>query len=135
MAKSVIARLREAFEYSVVYLWEKVDDVADDLSEEDVRDMATFNALQKSIRAIPHELIELTIQLHSQHPEVFENSLGALCGAVCDTFRPASAAEFVEKLNQDMRSDIELGRSMGRDYARDIQALKAAVPTPVAGET
>lgn len=134
MAKPVSARLREAFEHSVVYLWEKVDDIADDLSEEDVRDMETFDALEKSIRAVPHELIEQTIQLHAQNPQAFENSLGALCAAVCDTFRP-TAAEFVERLNEDIRSDIELGKSNGRDRAREISELFAAFGAPVAVET
>jgi hypothetical protein len=134
MVKSVTARLHEAFEYSVVYLWEKVDDVAENLSEEDTRDMETFNALKKSIRAIPHELIEQTIQLHSKNPEAFENSVGALSAAVCDTFRPATATEFIEKLNEDIRSDTELGRSEGRDYARKVGEIKAAFLTPVAVE-
>jgi hypothetical protein len=133
MAKSVIARLREAFEYSVVYICEKVDDIAENMSEEDVRDMETFDALKKSIRSIPHELIEQTIQLQAKDPAVFENSVVALCAAVCDTFRPATATEFVEKLNEDIRSDIELGRSVGRDYAREIEEMKSGA-APVAVE-
>jgi hypothetical protein len=90
-----------------------------------------LNALKRSIGAVPHELIEQTIQLHAQNPEAFENSVGALCAAVCDTFRPATATEFVEKLNEDIRSDIDLGRSKGRDYAREISDVQAAFAASV----
>ena len=97
MAKPITARLREAFEYSVIFLMEKVDDNVADLSEEDGRDIDTFDALKKSIRAVPHDLIEQTIQLRVRDGQAFENSLTAMCAAVCDTFRPANAAEFLAK--------------------------------------
>jgi hypothetical protein len=112
----------------------KADDIAENLSEEDTRDMQTFNALKKSIRAIPPELIEQTIQLHSKNPEAFENSVSALCAAICDTFKPATATEFVEKLNEDIRSDTELGRSEGRNYAHKVGQMQAAFLTAVAAE-
>jgi hypothetical protein len=117
VAKSMSGRLCEAFEYSVVFLFEKVDDIAEKLSDEDSRSVRTFGELKKSVRNIPHELIEQTIQLRARNYDAFENSLTAMCAAVCDTFRPASAAEFVEKLNDDIRSEIELGRSQGRRFA------------------
>jgi hypothetical protein len=44
------------------------------------------------------------------NPEAFENSTLALCNAIGDDFSPA-AAEFVERINGDMRSEIDLGRS------------------------
>ena len=130
MAKAIVARMREAFEYSKVYIWEKVDDVAEDMSEEDVRDLETFGALQRTIRAIPHELIEQTIQLHSQNSEAFENSILALCAAVCETFRPETAAEFVEKLNEDIRSEIEFGKSKGREYGQAAREFEAVAVQP-----
>jgi hypothetical protein len=48
------------------------------------------------------------------NPEAFEDSTLALCNAIGDDFSPA-AAEFVERINGDMRSEIDLGRSKGRD--------------------
>jgi dsRNA-specific ribonuclease len=131
MAKTIAGRLSEAFEYSVVYLFEKVDDVAENMSEEDGRDIATFDALKKSLRAVPHELMEQTIQLRAQNPKAFENSVRAMCAAICDTFRPATAAEFVEMLNKDMRSEIKLSRSKGRDYADAVRRIEASSAAPV----
>jgi hypothetical protein len=124
MAKPITARLREAFEYSVIFLMEKVDDVVADLSEEDGRDIDTFDALKNSIRAVPYDLIEQTIQLRARDGEAFENSLTAMCAAICDTFRPATAADFVEKLNEDIRSEIELGKSKGRKVAREVREIQ-----------
>ena len=134
MSKSMTARLSEAFEYSVVFLMEKADDIVGDLSEEDARDIDTFDALKKSISAVPHELIEQTIQLRASNSEAFENSLTAMCAAVCDTFRPAMAAEFVEKLNEDIRSEIELGKSKGREVADEVRELRTAFAVPLAAE-
>jgi hypothetical protein len=130
MAKAIVARMREVFEYSKVYIWEKNGDIAENMSEEDARDMETFGALQRSIRSIPHELIEQTIQLHSNSPEAFENSVLALAAAICDTFRPATAAEFVEKLNEDIRSEIEFGKSKGQDYGRAVREFQVVAVEP-----
>jgi len=134
MSESVAARLEEAFEFSVIFFMEKVDDVVADLSEEDRRNIDTFSALQKSIHAVPPELIEQSIQLRARNEEAFENSLTAMCTAVCDTFRPVTAAEFVEVLNEDIRSEIELGKSIGREVARKRRELRAAFLEPVAAE-
>jgi hypothetical protein len=134
MAKPIAARLREAFEYSVIFVMESVDDNVADLSEEQGRDIDTLAALKKSIRAVPHDLIEQTIQLRARNGEAFDNSLTAMCAAICDTFRPATATEFVEKLNEDIRSEIEFGKSKGRELARDVRELEleAALVAPVA---
>jgi hypothetical protein len=134
MAKSVAARLSEAFEYSAVYIWEKVGDIAEDMSEKDVRDLATFGALEKSVRDVPYELIEQTIQLHARNSDAFESSLTVMCSAVCDTFRPATAAEFIEKLNADIRSEIDTGKSSGGEFARRKRECDAAFAAPVAAE-
>ncbi len=107
MAKSITARLKEAFEYSVVYYLEHAE-TGEELTDEDLRNIETFEALKKSVRDLPHEVIEQTIQLRGRNPDAFENSLTAICSAVSDTFRPATAAEFVERLNEDMRSDRPL---------------------------
>ena len=133
MAKALVARLREVFDEGQIYIWQKNGDLVENLSEEDARDMDTFVALQRSLRSIPHELIEQTIQLHSKNPEAFENSAQALCAAVCDTFRPVTAAEFVEKLNEDIRSEIEFGKSKGQEYGRAVREWEtAAVELPTA---
>jgi hypothetical protein len=135
MAKSLAARLEEAFEYSVIFHFEKVDDIVSDLTDEDGRNIETFNALKISIRAVPHALIEQAIQLRAINGEAFENSLTAMCAAVCDTFRPANATAFIEKLNEDIKSEIELGTSKGRDLVREGREIEAAFPVPVAAET
>jgi hypothetical protein len=72
VAKSATARLGEAFEYSAIFLLEKVDDNAADLSDEDVRDINTFDALKKSIRAIPPYLIGQVIQLRARNGEALK---------------------------------------------------------------
>ena len=87
------------------------------LSDEEGRNTDTFDVLDRSIRDIPLVLIEKAIELRTSNPKAFRNSLTAMCAAVCDTFRPATAAEFVERLNQDIRSEIEAGKSIGREYA------------------
>jgi hypothetical protein len=120
---------------AILFHFEKVDDIVSDLTDEDGRDIETFNALKISIRAVPHALIEQTIQLRAINGEAFENSLTAMCAAVCDTFRPANAAVFIEMLNDDIRSEIELGKSKGRDLACEIREIEAAIPMPVAAET
>jgi hypothetical protein len=98
------------------------------------RDIDTFDTLQKSICAVPHDLIEKTIQLRARNDEAFENSLTAMCAAVCDTFRPVTAAEFVEVLNKDIRSEIESGESIGREVARKRRELRAAFAEPVSSK-
>jgi hypothetical protein len=117
MAKSIASELSEAFQLSAIWYWETVDDIAENLGPEDARNISTFGALDKSIANIPHELMERTIQLRARNAAAFENSLTAICVAVGDTFRPATAAEFLERLNEDLQSEIETGRSAGTKYA------------------
>ena len=53
-----------------------------------------------------------------------------MCAAVCDTFRPTTAAEFVEKVNEDIRSELELGKSRGRErsvFLREVEAMTVAL--------
>ena len=132
MAQTVAARLSEAFRYSAVFYWESVDDIAENLTDEEGRNIDTFDVLDKSIHDIPHELIERTIQLRAKNSKAFENSLTALCGSICDSFRPVTGAEFVERLNDDIRSEIEFGKSEGRDVASEVRKLEVALATPVA---
>lgn len=117
MFETVSTRLSQAFRYSAIFYWENVDDIAENLSDEEGRNTDTFDVLDRSIRDIPLVLIEKAIELRTSNPKAFRNSLTAMCAAVCDTFRPATAAEFVERLNQDIRSEIEAGKSIGREYA------------------
>jgi hypothetical protein len=132
MARTVAARLSEAFRYSAVFYWENVNDIAEKLTDEEGRNIDTFDVLDKSIHDIPHELIERTIQLRAKNSKAFENSLTALCGSICDSFRPVTGAEFVERLNDDIRSEIEFGKSEGRDVASEVRKLEVALVTPVA---
>jgi hypothetical protein len=88
MAKSVAARLKEAFEYSVIYRLEQAE-LGDELTDDELHDIRTFEALQMSMPDVPPELIEQTIQLRTKNHDAFEYSLTATCSAVCDTFRSA----------------------------------------------
>lgn len=49
-------------------------------------------------------------------------------------FFAAKDRRYVEKLNENIRSDIELGRSVGGDYAREEEKMIAAPTVPVAAE-
>jgi hypothetical protein len=128
MAKSVAARLKEAFEFSVIYRLEQAE-LGDELTDEELHDIRTFEALQGAMSDVPHELIEQTIQLRAKNRDAFEYSLTATCSAVCDTFRP-SAAEFIERLNADIRSEIDTGKSQGGKLARFVEGLR-----PMADQT
>jgi len=123
MAKSVSARLKEAFEYSVIFHLEKTE-FGHELTDDELRDIKTFEALEKSLRDVPHELMEQTIQLRVKNLDAFENSLTAMCSAVCDTFRPGTAAEFIERLNADIRSEIETGKSAGGEIAHFVREIQ-----------
>jgi hypothetical protein len=126
MAKSVSARLKEAFEYSAIFHLEKTES-GHELTDEELRDIKTFEALEKSLPDVPHELMEQTIQLLVLNRDAFENSLTATSSAVCDTFRPGTAAEFIDRLNADIRSEIETGKSDGREMAHSVREIQLAV--------
>jgi hypothetical protein len=128
MAQSVSARLSEHFQWSRLFFLD-LPEFGDEITEEQGRNIDTFEALDNSLGAVPHELVEQTIQLRARNPEAFENSVSAMCAAVCDTFRPATAAEFVEKVNEDIRSELELGKSKGRErgaFLREVEAMSVA---------
>ena len=103
--RKIEKRLEEAFEYSAIWHFEMVDDRVEELTEEDGRDIDTFRALEKSVKEISPALMQDTADLAAKYPDVFEQSLTALCGSVCDQFRPATAAEFVEQLNAFIRRE------------------------------
>jgi hypothetical protein len=128
MTQTVSARLGEYFQCSGNFFLE-LTEFGDELTEEQGRNIKTFEDLDNSLDEVPHELIEQTIQLRARSSEAFENSVSAMCAAVCDTFRPTTAAEFVEKVNEDIRSEFELGRSKGRErdiLLRELEAMTVA---------
>ena len=45
MAQTVAARLSEAFRYSAVFYWEGVNDIAENLTDEEGRNIDTFDVL------------------------------------------------------------------------------------------
>jgi hypothetical protein len=77
--------------------------MVEQLTEEDGRNIDTFRALEKSVKDISPALMRDVADLASKYPDVFELSLTTLVSSVCDQFRPATAAEFVEKLNSYIR--------------------------------
>jgi hypothetical protein len=103
--RKMAERLDEAFEYSAIWYLEKADQMGEGLTDEEGRNVDLFYALQKSLKEVPPVLIEDTADLAAKYPEMFEQSLTTLCGRVCDQFRPASATEFVEKLNSYIRRE------------------------------
>jgi hypothetical protein len=128
MARSVSARFSEHFQWARDFFLELAE-FGKELTEEQSRNIATFEALDNSLADVPHELIERVIQLRARNAEAFENSVSAMIGAVCDTFRPATAAEFIEKVNEDIRSELELGKSKGRErgaFLREVEAMTVA---------
>ena len=128
MTQSVPAFLSEHFLCSAHFFLEQTD-TGGKLTEEQWRNVKTFEDLDNSLDGLPPELIEQTIQLRALNPEAFEHSVSAMCAAVCDTFRPLTAADFVQKVNEDIRSDIELGKSNGREWGiflREVRATTAS---------
>jgi hypothetical protein len=128
MTQSVPAFLSEHFVCGAHFFLEQTD-TGGKLTEEQWRNVKTFEDLDGSLDSVPPELIEQTIQLRARDAEAFENSVSAMCAAVCDTFRPLTAADFVEKVNEDIRSEFEFGKSKGREdgaLMREVEEMTAA---------
>jgi hypothetical protein len=119
---SVTARLSEYFQRSEHFFLEGID-FGEEPTDEQARNIMNFENLDKSVVEVSSELIEQTIQLRALNEEAFENSVSAMCSAVCDTFRPATAA--VEKANEDIRSELGLSKSKGRERGACMRQLEA----------
>jgi hypothetical protein len=100
MTQSVPAFLSEHFICSAHFFLEQTY-TGGKLTEEQWRNVKTFEDLDNSLDGVPLELIEQTIQLRARNAEAFENSVSAMCAAVCDTFRPLTAADFLQTVNED----------------------------------
>jgi len=96
-------RLAEAFEYSAIWYLEKGE--FEELTEEEGRNVDTFRAFEEVVTEISPALMQDAAELAAKYPDVFEQSLTTLLGSVSDQFRPATAAEFVEKLNRYIRHE------------------------------
>jgi hypothetical protein len=105
MYREMTERLEEAFEYSAIWYLEKADDLGEELTEEDWRNVHSFRALEKSVKDISPALMQDATELASKYPDVFELSLTTLVSSVCDQFRPGTATEFVERLNSYIRHE------------------------------
>jgi hypothetical protein len=99
----MMERLDEAFEYAAIEYLEKADHTGEELTDEEGRNVDLLYALQKSVKAISPELIQEASELEAKYPVMFEESLVTLLRSVSDQFRPATAVEFVEKLNNHIR--------------------------------
>jgi hypothetical protein len=102
MSGAMAGRLAEAFEYSAVFFLE-LTDTGGQLTDEEGRNVDTFRALEESVKDIPAALLEDTAQLAEKYPDEFERWLYGLIGRVSDQYRPATAAEFVAKLNSHVQ--------------------------------
>jgi hypothetical protein len=96
-------RIAEAFEYSAIWYLEKGE--FEELTDEEGRNINLFYALEESVTEIPPALMQDVTELASKYPDVFELWLTTLLSSVCDQFRPATAAEFVEQLNTFIRRE------------------------------
>ena len=96
-------RMAEAFEYSAIWYLEKGE--FEELTDEEDRNVKLFYTLEESVAEIPPALIQDLTGLASKYPDVFEQWLTTLVSSVCDQFRPATAAEFVEHLNSFIRRE------------------------------
>ena len=127
MTQSVPAFLSEHFVCSAHFFLEQTD-TGGKLTEEQWRNVKTFEDLDVSVGSLSPELVEQTIQLRARNAEAFENSVSAMCAAVCDTFRPLTAADFLQKVNEDIRSEFEFGKSKGRENGvlmRELEEVTA----------
>jgi hypothetical protein len=89
----------------------KKTDFGEDLTDEQGRNVDSFYALQKAVREISPALMQEASELAVKYPAVFQRSLESLLGSVSDQFRPATAAEFVERLNSHVRRETEALRT------------------------
>jgi hypothetical protein len=103
----VSERLDEAFEYSAIWYLEKADHTGEELTDEEGRNVDLFYTLQKSLKEVPPALIQDAADLAAKYPELFEQSLTTLVSSICDQFRPATAAEFVTRLNTFIQRSTE----------------------------
>jgi hypothetical protein len=71
----IAKRLAEAFEYSAIWYFEKVDDMVEELTEEDGRNIDTFRALEKSVNEISPALMQDAAELAAKYPDVWSAPL------------------------------------------------------------
>jgi hypothetical protein len=74
-------------------------------SDEDENAITLFKDLLNSVDAIPSSLIASTEKIRAAVPELFEKTLALSVQAVKAGFLPTSATEFVETLNQAVKTE------------------------------
>lgn len=82
MHDDIAKQLEQTFEYSAIWVLEKLEYGED------------------TVARVPATLMEDTAVLAAKYPDAFERSLYAL---LLNQSRPATAAEFVERVNEDVR--------------------------------
>lgn len=98
MISEMTERLAQAFKYAAVwYLEPTISGV--ELTDEEGRNVNSFRSFEMSVEDVPAALMEEMAELAKKYPDLYDNSLMTLLSSVSDTFRPATATEFVEKLN------------------------------------
>jgi hypothetical protein len=101
-------KLTETFQAAAVWHYEISDIAHRKLSDEEDRNIESFAALAASVKDIPDALRERAADLATRHPDVFEQTLRILVTHVSDEFRPATATEFVTRLNRHIESVAEV---------------------------
>jgi hypothetical protein len=102
MSNKMRKRLAVAFRYSAIWWLEKVEG-GEELTDEEDRNVNTFWVLAEAVADAPTALVQETAMLAAKHPRIFQRSLTASLSSVSDKYRPQTAAEFVEKLNERVR--------------------------------
>jgi hypothetical protein len=104
-------KLAETFEAAAVWHYEISDIAHRKLTDEEDRNIESFEALAASVKDIPNALQEHAANLAKRHPDVFEQTLRILVTHVSDDFRPATATEFVTRLNRHVENVAEVERT------------------------
>jgi hypothetical protein len=101
-------KLTETFQAAACFHYETSDIAHRKLTAEEDRNIESFEALAASVKDIPDALRQQTADLATRHRDVFEQTLRILVTHVSDEFRPATATEFVERLNRHVENVAEV---------------------------
>ena len=107
----IAADLRERFEFTIIWFYERSEVMSDsetdpDLSDHDAKAVEILKALLDTIDAIPPALIKSSETLRNAAPDLFEKLFTHGVQVVGFVFAPASATEFLEALNRTVERDV-----------------------------
>jgi len=110
MMTDFASQLKEIFDSTMFDRLEAYEVLPDgrssERSDEDESAIGIFEVLLATVDAIPSALIKTAEERRAAEPQRFEDTLSRSLASVGYGFAPASAAEFVEVLNQTVQSDV-----------------------------